>query len=113
MVDSESKPLVWLSGEVKTPPFSTDARIQAGFLLRKLQDGESLSMPFSRPMPSIGAHCHEIRLADSQASKDWRIIYRIDVDAIIIVDVFNKTTNKTPDSIIEKCKKRLKQYDEI
>ena len=113
MVDSESKPLVWLSGEVKTPPFSTDARIQAGFLLRKLQDGENLSMPFSRPMPSIGAHCHEIRLADSETSKDWRIIYRIDVDAIIIVDVFNKTTNKTPDSIIEKCKKRLKQYDQI
>ncbi len=113
MVDSESKPLVWLSGEVKTPPFSTDARIQAGFLLRKLQDGENLSMPFSRPMPSIEAHCHEIRLADSETSKDWRIIYRIDVDAIIIVDVFNKTTNKTPDSIIEKCKKRLKQYDQI
>ena len=70
-------------------------------------------MPFSRPMPSIGAHCHEIRLADSETNKDWRIIYRIDVDAIIIVDVFNKTTNKTPDSIIEKCKKRLKQYDQI
>lgn len=113
MVDSESKPLVWLSGEVKTPPFSTDARIQAGFFLRKLQDGESLSMPFSRPMPSIGAHCHEIRLGDSETSKDWRIIYRIDVDAIIILDVFNKTTNKTPDFIIEKCKKRLKQYDQI
>ncbi|MCC3420541.1 MAG: type II toxin-antitoxin system RelE/ParE family toxin [Microcoleus sp. PH2017_01_SCD_O_A] len=50
------------------------------------------------------------RFRDKQ-SKDWRIIYRIDVDAIILLDVFNKTTNKTPKFIIEKCKKRLKQYD--
>ncbi|MCC3415595.1 MULTISPECIES: type II toxin-antitoxin system RelE/ParE family toxin [unclassified Microcoleus] len=100
MVDSESKPIVWLSGEVKTPPFSTDARIQAGFLLRKLQDGENLSMPLSRPMPSIGERCHELRISDSETSKDWRIIYRIDVDAIILLDVFNKTTNKTPKFII-------------
>jgi phage-related protein len=113
MVDSESKPIVWLSGEVKTPPFSTDARIQAGFLLRKLQDGENLFMPLSRPMPSIGERCHELRIRDSETSKDWRIIYRIDVDAIILLDVFNKTTNKTPKFIIEKCKKRLKQYDLI
>jgi len=33
----ESKPLVWMSGEVKTPPFSAEARIEAGFLLRRLQ----------------------------------------------------------------------------
>jgi len=113
MVNSESKPLVWLSGEVKTPPFSADARIEAGFLLRNLQEGESLSMPFSRPMPSIGAHCHELRIADPETSKDWRIIYRIDVDAIVIVDVFSKTTNKTPSFVIERCKKRLMQYDQI
>ncbi|MCC3456521.1 MAG: hypothetical protein JGK24_29725 [Microcoleus sp. PH2017_29_MFU_D_A] len=69
MVDAESKPIVWLSGEVKTPPFSTDARIQAGFLLRKLQDGENLSMPLSRPMPSIGERCHELRISDSETSK--------------------------------------------
>jgi hypothetical protein len=44
---SESdKPLVWLHGEVKTPPFSKEARLEAGFLLRRLQAGEKLSLPW-------------------------------------------------------------------
>ena len=105
------KPLIWFSGEVKTPPFSSEARIEAGYLLRLLQKGESLSMPQSRPMPSIGARCHELRINDED--KTWRIIYRIDEDAIIIVDVFAKKTNKTPNAVIERCQKRLKQYDAI
>jgi len=42
-------PLVWLHGEVKTPPFSEDARLKAGFLLRKLQQGENLEMPDFSP----------------------------------------------------------------
>jgi hypothetical protein len=49
------KPLVWLHGEVKTPPFSKKARVEAGVLLRRLQRGETLSLPASRPMPTIGA----------------------------------------------------------
>jgi hypothetical protein len=44
----QSKPLVWLHGEVKTPPFSQEARIEAGFLLRQLQEGEILGLPHSR-----------------------------------------------------------------
>ena len=41
------KEIVWLHGEVKTPPFSTAARMEAGFLLRQLQYGVKLSMPQS------------------------------------------------------------------
>ena len=108
-MENEDKPLVWLKGEVKTPPFSQEARIEAGFLLRRLQQGENIGLPHSRPMPSIGAHCHELRIRD--ADKNWRIIYRVDEDAILIVEVFNKTTRKTPDQVIEKCQKRLSQYD--
>jgi hypothetical protein len=59
------KPLVWLRGEVKTPPFSVAARLEAGTLLRRLQGGERLSMPHSRPMPSIGSRCHELRIVDA------------------------------------------------
>jgi phage-related protein len=105
----QSKPLVWLHGEVKTPPFTQEARIEAGVLLRQLQEGESLGLPHSRPMPSIGIHCHELRIRDSD--KNWRIIYRIDDDAILIVEVFNKTTRITSKKIIEVCKKRLSKYD--
>lgn len=77
--------------------------------MRRLQQGENLGLPHSRPMPSVGPHCHELRVRD--AEKNWRIIYRIDNDAILILEVFNKTTRSTPDSVIEICQKRLSQYD--
>ena len=70
------KPLVWLHGEIKTPPFSKEARLEAGFLLRRLQRGETLSLPHSRPMPSIGRSCHELRIRD--ANQTWRAIYAVD-----------------------------------
>jgi len=108
-MSDDDKPLIWLYGEVKTPPFSQEARIEAGVLLRRLQQGENLGLPHSRPMPSIGTHCHELRVRD--ADKNWRIIYRIDDDTILIVEVFNKTTRATPDNVIENCKKRVSKYD--
>ena len=103
------KPLVWLSGEVRTPPFSAAARLEAGYLLRRLQRGELLSMPHSRPMPSIGRRCHELRIGDEAAS--WRIVYRLDADAIVILAVFRKSTRATPARVIEDCRRRLRLYD--
>ncbi len=103
------KPLVWLHGEVKTPPFSSAARIEAGYLLRSLQMGENLGMPHSRPIPSIGAKCHELRINDEAAT--WRLVYRIDEDAIIILEVFSKKTQQTSKKVIDVCKKRIKEYD--
>ncbi len=105
----EDKPLVWLHGEIKTPPLSSAGRIEAGFLLRKLQMGELLPMPFSRPMPSIGPRCHELRIDDQD--KTWRIVYRIDNDAIVILEVFEKKTQKTPRDVIENCKRGIRLYD--
>ena len=102
-------PLVWLHGEIKTPPFSSSARIEAGYLLRLLQIGEKLKMPHSRPMPNIGSNCCELRINDEKST--WRIIYRIDKDAIIILEVFNKKSQQTPKKVIDNCKKRIKEYD--
>ncbi|MBI2373940.1 MAG: type II toxin-antitoxin system RelE/ParE family toxin [Deltaproteobacteria bacterium] len=104
------KPLAWLHGEVKTPPFSEAARVEAGVLLRRLQRGEHLSLPCSRPMPSLGARCHELRITDENVT--WRIIYRIDDDAIVIVEVFSKKTRATPKAVLETCKRRLREYDD-
>ena len=103
------KPLRWLHGEVKTPPFSRDARLEAGLLLRRLQQGEKLSLPHSRPMPDIGPRCHELRMRDENT--DWRIVYRVDEDRILIIEVFNKTTRQIPDTVIKVCRRRLKEYD--
>ena len=102
------KPLVWLRGEVKTPPFGADARIEAGFLLRRLQRGESLGLPHSRPMPSIGLRCHELRIVDGQAN--WRIMYYIAADAVVILDVFSKKTEATPQTVIKACQRRLAEF---
>ena len=41
----------------------------------------------------------------------WRIIYRIYTDAILILEVFEKKTNKTPKSIIDICKQRIRRYE--
>lgn len=109
-MDAPNKPLIWLYGEVKTPPFSSSARIEAGFLLRQLQQGESVGLPHSRPMPNIGPRCHELRIRDQD--KNWRILYRIDEDAIVIADIFHKTTQTTPKMVIKVCQKRLTQYDQ-
>ena len=111
MATSSDKPLVWLHGEIKTPPFSHEARIEAGFLLRQLQQGVLLALPHSRPMPEIGSHCHELRVEDQPQT--WRIIYRIDPDAIIITEVFKKKTKKTPPEVITMSQKRLKAYDDL
>ena len=106
---SNDKPLVWLHGEIKTPPLSNAGRIEAGYLLRQLQIGIKLSLPYSRPMPSIGARCHELRVNDE--NKTWRIIYRIDHDAIVILDIFEKKTQKTPKSVIDNCQRRIRDYE--
>jgi phage-related protein len=103
------KDIVWLHSEVKTPPFSQEARLEAGYLLRQLQQGMKLSMPHSRPMPSIGRRCHELRINDKNST--WRIVYRIDDDAIVILEVFEKKTSTTPKYVIDICKNRIKDYD--
>jgi phage-related protein len=103
------KPLVWLHSEVKSPPFSRTARLEAGFLLRKLQRGDTLPMPHARPMPSIGPRCYELRVNDE--TQTWRIIYRIDPDAIVICAVFEKKTPRTPKSVVDVCQQRLRRYE--
>ena len=105
------RPLVWLRGEVTTPPFSLNARREAGFLLRMLQRGEKLSMPQSRPMPSVGRRCHELRVRDEDLT--WRVIYRLDEDAVLILHVFGKKTQRTPQTVIESCKALLSRYDAL
>jgi phage-related protein len=108
---ADDKPLVWLHGEVKTPPFSRDARIEAGFLLRRLQRGENVEFPASRPMPGIGQNCHELRIEDRELT--WRIAYHIDSDAIVILEVFEKKSRKTPKHVLDSCERRLRRYQRL
>lgn len=102
------KPIVWLHGQIKTPPFSLHARVEAGVLLRRLQAGENVGLPQSRPMSAIGAACHELRIVDRDVT--WRIVYCLDPNAIVILEVFAKKTAATPKAVIKSCQRRLAEY---
>ena len=108
MARAADKPLVWLKGEVKTPPFSEAARIEAGFLLRRLQQGDVLALPHSRPMPAIGRRCHELRINDRD--RTWRIPYHVASDAVVVLDVFSKKSEATPKGVLDTCRTRLAAY---
>ena len=111
VMSPRDKPLAWLRGQVKSPPFGANARIEAGFLLRRVQRGEELGLPQSRPMPNIGPGCHELRIVDAHAN--WRIMYHIASDAIVILDVFAKKTVATPRRVIADCQKRLAAFRKL
>jgi phage-related protein len=105
------KVLVILAGKIRTPPLSMEARREAGWLLRRLQQGERLSMPESRPMPTVGLGCHELRIDDLETKKEWRVIYYLAADAIVVLDVFAKTTPRTPTVVIARAKARLAKFE--
>jgi phage-related protein len=108
---STRKPLVWLHGEIKTPPFTAEGRQEAGILLRLLQEGEQVGMPQAEPLPNVGPCCGALRVRD--AEHNWRIMYRVDSDAILVLEVYPKKTRKIPDEVTKRCKDRLKRYDEV
>jgi phage-related protein len=45
------------------------------------------------------------------AEADWRIVYRLDPDAVVILEVFAKKTRTTPKTVIDACTRRLREYD--
>ena len=110
-MDRGDKPLRWMLGTLQTPPVGAAARIEAGVLLRRLQKGESLGMPHSRALQGIGRRVRELRVDDRGMRLTWRIIYRIDPDAILVVHWFDKKTQRTAKSVIDLCRRRLQEYD--
>ncbi len=109
-VPQGDKSLYVLHGTIKTPPMSSRTRVEVGYQLRCLQQGDLLSMPESRPMPVIGPNCHELRISDVEQSIEWRVIYCIDDVAVIVLDVFKKTTQSTPDRVKAACRSRLQRF---
>jgi phage-related protein len=91
--------------------FSQAARLEAGLLLARLQEGEMLAMPVSRPLPTLASRCHELRIKDG--AMNWRIVYRLDSDAVLILEVFLKKTRRTPTEVLNACKARMRQYDSL
>lgn len=59
-------------------------------------------------MPEIESGCHELRVKDE--GNDWRTVYAVEPDAILILEVFRKSSKQTPKQIKETCRKRLLEY---
>ena len=74
--------------------------------LARLDQGLSLSMPLSRPMPSIGKGVHELRFRDR--SGVYRVIYvLLGASQIWLLHAFMKKTPQTSPRNIELARKRL------
>jgi phage-related protein len=65
-------------------------------------------MPHSRPIRSLGPGCHELRIPGD--ARNWRIVYHLSADAIVILEVFPKKTPSTPKWVLEACRRRLRSY---
>ena len=67
-------------------------------------------MPHARPMSAVGRRCLELRVRDR--NRNWRILLRVDEDAVVIAEVFEKKTRTTPAKVLEASKDCLRRYDE-
>jgi phage-related protein len=62
-------------------------------------------------MPSIAKNVHELRVRSESAN--WRIVYRPDPDAVVILEIFKKQSQETPKQVIQTCRRRLAAYDAL
>jgi phage-related protein len=88
--------------------FPEDIRRGFGKIIFDLQKGEKLSMPLSRPMPSVATGVEEMRVRDSSGA--YRVFYYAKlVDSVLIFHAFVKKTQRTPPHEIALAQKRLKE----
>jgi phage-related protein len=88
--------------------FPEDVRRELGKIIFDLQKGEKLSMPLSRPMPSVAAGVEELRVKDRSGA--YRVFYYTRLaDSVLIFHAFVKKTQRTPPPEIALARKRLKE----
>ena len=76
--------------------------------IARLELGHMLSMPLSRPMPSIGKGVHELRFRER--SGIYRVIYFLAGGGTIhLLHAFAKKTRQTPQQNIDIAKRRLRE----
>jgi phage-related protein len=88
--------------------FPDDVRGEIADAAARLEAGHILSMPLSRPMPSIGKGCHELRFRDRAGV--YRVIYAfVRQREIWFLHAFRKKTEKTSDQNLQTAKLRLRE----
>lgn len=100
------KDIVWCGDSLeRLKAFPESSRKKAGHELSNVQAGEEPSD--WKPMSSIGQGVNEIRIKDEYGA--FRVIYIAKFeDAIYVLHVFQKKTQKTEQRDIELARQRLK-----
>ena len=76
--------------------------------IARLERGQMLTMPLSRPMPSIGKSVHELRFRDRTGI--FRVIYFLaGAGSIYLIHAFKKKTQATPSHNILVAQERLQR----
>lgn len=88
--------------------FPEDVRADLADALARLDEGHTLSLPLSRPMPAVGKGVHELRFRDR--SGVYRVLYYLaGAGRIWLLHAFQKKTQQTPQHNIDVAKKRLRE----
>jgi phage-related protein len=96
------KPIDWVGKSFqRLKEFQEEARHEAGFQLRLVQQG--IGPEDWRPMPSIGLGVMEIRIHEPH---EHRIVYVAKFpEAVYVLHAFEKKTQKTPQRDVETARK--------
>jgi hypothetical protein len=86
-----------------------DGSAGRGGLLAQTAAGRSRT--HDAALTSDAEHRHPLPRQDKD--RTWRIVYRVDSDAVVIAEVFAKTSQATPKQVMETSRRRFRQYDEI
>ena len=87
---------------------SEEVRGDLADAIARLEEGQKLAMPLSRPMPSIAPRVHELRLRDRAGI--YRVFYAlIGPGGIWLLHAHTKKTNAATPQTIDLVKKRLKE----
>lgn len=88
--------------------FPDDVKREMGKAIFELQKGARLTMPLSRPMPSVAPGVEELRVKDKSGA--YRAFYFTRLDtAILILHAFEKKAAKTPKREIDVARTRLRE----
>ena len=88
--------------------FPREVRRELGKAIFDLQTGAVLTMPVSRPMPSVSPGAEELRFRDRAGI--YRVFYYSrSARGILVFHAFQKKTQSTPQREIELGAKRLKE----
>lgn len=88
--------------------FPREVRIRLGRALFRLQLGEKVGMPHSRPMPVVAPGVSELRVRGEDGI--FRTFYYAAGEhGVLVIHAFVKETQRTPAAEVETGKRRLKE----